>query len=57
MIAEINADVTTTDIFKLQRYFTFLSTAYQRKLEQVEDGAGDAHLYLDGVRDPARSRP
>jgi hypothetical protein len=39
LIAEINADVTTTDIFKLQRYFTFLSAAYQRKLEQVEDEA------------------
>lgn len=39
LITEINADVTTTDIFKLQRYFTFLSAAYQRKLEQVEDEA------------------
>lgn len=39
LIADINADVSTTDIFKLQRYFTFLSAAYQRKLEQVEDEA------------------
>ena len=37
--AEINADVITADIFRLQRYFTVLSVVYQRKLEHVEDKA------------------
>ncbi|MFP5515417.1 MAG: hypothetical protein ACLGJC_20320 [Alphaproteobacteria bacterium] len=36
-IVYVNEHVTTIDIFKLQRYFTFLSCVYQRKLKQVED--------------------
>jgi hypothetical protein len=39
LIADVNEHVTTTDIFKLQRYFTFLSCLYQKQLERVEDEA------------------
>ncbi|WP_163597443.1 hypothetical protein, partial [Klebsiella pneumoniae] len=39
LIADVNEHVTTTDIFKFQRYFTFLSGVYQRALARIEDEA------------------
>lgn len=39
LITDVNEHVKTTDIFKLQRYFTFLGSAYQRQLEQIDDKA------------------
>lgn len=44
MIFDISERVSTIDIFKMQRFFNFLSCIYQKKLESVEDAAD--RLYL-----------
>ncbi|MCK6442017.1 hypothetical protein [Elstera cyanobacteriorum] len=45
-IAKVNEQVTTLDIFKLQRYFTFMSCVYQKKLAGVKDEAERLSLSL-----------
>jgi hypothetical protein len=39
LTAGVNEHVTTTDILKFQRYFSFVGCLYQKKLERVEDEA------------------
>ncbi|MBC3943694.1 hypothetical protein, partial [Sphingomonas albertensis] len=46
LIFQITDRVTSMDIFKVQRYFNFLSCAYQRRLADLEDPAERAELTL-----------
>jgi hypothetical protein len=41
---EIAPDVTMMDVLKVQRYFNFISSLYQRKIESVADEADRAYL-------------
>ena len=49
MIFPITEGVTTLDVFKVQRYFNFLSSAYQRRLADVADPAERAELTLNST--------
>lgn len=46
LIFPITSRVTSVDIFKVQRYFNFLSCAYQRRLADVENKAEREELTL-----------
>ncbi|MBF7015226.1 hypothetical protein QUC32_30080 (plasmid) [Novosphingobium resinovorum] len=46
LIFPITDRVTSMDIFKVQRYFNFLSCAYQRRLADLEDPAERGELTL-----------
>ena len=46
LIFPIIGRVTSMDIFKVQRYFNFLSCAYQRRLAEIEDPAERNELTL-----------
>ncbi len=46
LIFPITERVTSMDVFKVQRYFNFLSCAYQRRLADIEDPAERGELTL-----------